>query len=67
MDNGMIIYREGRKIYATYLRDNAEVAEAVAKCNPEDKFDYAFGANLAVTRVLEQVQKLATQKKLRKK
>lgn len=67
MDNGMIIYREGRKIYATYLRDGAEVAEAVAKCNPEDKFDYAFGANLAVTRVLKQVQKLATQKKRRKK
>ena len=64
--SAVVIFRDGKQMTATYVRGEEEVAMATAKCNPSDKFDYAFGANLAVTRLMKKVQKVASSRKRRK-
>ena len=54
-DTTINLKRTGRKITATYLKGGIPMVKATAKCNPMDSFDYPFGANLAITRLLKAV------------
>lgn len=49
----IIIYREGNKVIAL---DEANNKKAVARCNPEDKFDFKIGARLAFERLFEKLK-----------
>lgn len=46
---------DGKEITATAYTES-KVAKGVAKCSPEDQFDLAIGAKLAIDRVCEQLR-----------
>lgn len=45
--------RYPRQIIAKFITENFDVIIGIAKCNPEDNFDFEFGANLAIQRCLQ--------------
>lgn len=49
-NNSVTIYQKGRKVIA---EDNATGKTAIAKCHPEDEFDFSVGAKLAIDRLVE--------------
>ena len=50
----VIIYVQDNTVTAKLLRDKACVAQAVAKCSPDDDFDVLVGAQIALQRLVEQ-------------
>lgn len=50
----VIIYDEGRKVIAF---DKASGNMGVARCHPEDKFDFFLGAEIALERLKEECEK----------
>lgn len=52
-DDKIIIYRNGNKVVAknTYTKQ-----EAVARCSPEDEFDFYLGATLALSRLVDKAE-----------
>ena len=50
----VIIYAQDNTVTAKLLRDKACVAQAVAKCSPDDDFDVLVGAQIALQRLVEQ-------------
>ena len=52
----IVIYREDNKVIAKYYKGD-EVVIAVAKCAPEDEFDFGYGAKLAMNRAIEDKKK----------
>lgn len=50
----VIIYVQGRTTTAKLLCDKECVAQAVAKCSPDDAFDVLVGAQIALQRLAEQ-------------
>lgn len=53
----IVIYRKGNDVIAL---DNANDKKAVARCNPEDTFDFETGARLAFERLFEKEALLNT-------
>lgn len=49
----VVILRSGNTVTATRYADGAKVNTGVAKCSPEDSFDFAFGAKLALERLFK--------------
>lgn len=49
-NQSITIYQKGRKVIA---KDNATGKTAIAKCHPEDEFDFFIGAKLAIDRLVE--------------
>lgn len=47
----VVILRKGNTVTATQYVDGARVNTGAAKCSPEDSFDFAFGAKLALERL----------------
>ena len=52
----IIIYCEDNKTIAKYYKGD-KVVTAVAKCAPEDEFDFGYGAKLAMNRAIENMKK----------
>lgn len=52
----IIIYCEDNKTIAKYYKGD-KVVTAVAKCAPEDEFDFGYGAKLAMNRAIEDKKK----------
>ena len=50
----VIIYAQGRTVTAKLLCDKECVAQAVAKCSPDDAFDVLVGAQIALQRLVAQ-------------
>lgn len=50
----IIIYAQDITVTAKLLRDKECVAQAVAKCSPDDDFDVLVGAQIALQRLVEQ-------------
>lgn len=50
----VIIYTQGRTVTAKLLREKECIAQAVAKCSPDDDFDVLVGAQIALQRLVEQ-------------
>ncbi len=50
----VIIYVQGRTVTAKLLCDKECVAQAVAKCSPDDAFNVLVGAQIALQRLAEQ-------------
>ena len=48
----VVILRNGTTVTATQYVDGEKCGTGVAKCSPEDEFDFAFGAKLALVRSL---------------
>lgn len=47
----LIISSEGKTVTATYYKDDNIVAKGIARCHPEDEFDFFIGAKIAMQRV----------------
>lgn len=47
----VVILRNGNTVTATQYMDGEKCGTGVAKCSPEDTFDFAFGAKLALERL----------------
>ena len=52
----VVIWRTGNRVYA---KDSITKEQAVARCNPEDTFDFLTGAKLALERLCESSRPLA--------
>ena len=51
----LVIYREGNKTIAKYYKGD-KVVTVVAKCAPEDEFNFEYGAKLAMDRAIEKMK-----------
>lgn len=49
--NYMIIKADGKTVTATYYKDGNIVAKSIARCHPDDEFDFFTGAEIAMHRV----------------
>lgn len=50
----IVIKQRDLKVTAkTYDDNHVKIAEGIARCNPEDEFDFMFGATLAYSRMVE--------------
>lgn len=49
----VVILRDGNTVTAAQYIDGAKVNTGVAKCSPEDSFDFGTGAKLALERLFE--------------
>lgn len=49
----IVILRKGNTVTATQYVNTEKVHTGVATCSPDDTFDFAFGAKLALERLLE--------------
>lgn len=47
----LVISSEGKTVTATYYKDDNIVAKGIARCHPEDEFDFFIGAKIAMQRV----------------
>lgn len=47
----VVILRKGNTITATWYADDKKCGTGVAKCSPENTFDFGFGAKLALERL----------------
>lgn len=52
----VVILRNGTTVTATQYVDGEKCGTGVAKCSPEDEFDFAFGAKLALERLFGEVE-----------
>ena len=50
----IIIYAQDSTVTAKLISNKACVAQAVAKCSPDDNFDVLVGAQIALQRLVEQ-------------
>lgn len=51
VEETIVIYRKGQDVIAL---DKSTGNKAIAKCNPEDKFDFQIGTKLAFDRLMEE-------------
>lgn len=49
----IVIWRHKNRTVATHYLNGTEINRGIAKCDPEDAFDFAFGAKLALERLLD--------------
>lgn len=49
----IVIYRDGRKVVAL---DKYTKKKAIARCHPDDEFDFSVGAKIAMSRLLGEVE-----------
>lgn len=47
----IVVLRDGNKVTATSYRDGEKITTGVAKCSPEDTFDFAVGSRIAMKRL----------------
>lgn len=47
----IVVLRDGNKVTATSYRDGEKITTGVAKCSPEDTFDFAVGSRIALKRL----------------
>ena len=52
----VVILRKGSTVTVTQYVDGEQCGTGVAKCSPEDEFDFAFGAKLALERLFGEVE-----------
>ena len=52
----VVILRSGNTVTATRYADCKKCGTGVAKCSPEDSFDFAFGAKLALERLFGETE-----------
>lgn len=52
----VVILRSGNTVTATQYADGKKRGTGVAKCSPEDSFDFAFGAKLALERLFGETE-----------
>lgn len=48
----IVVCRDGNRVTASWYEDGKKVAAGVAKCSPEDTFDFATGARIAFDRLM---------------
>lgn len=56
MEEEVVILRNGTTVTATHYVDGEKCGTGIAKCSPEDEFDFAFGAKLALERLFGEVE-----------
>lgn len=54
----IVVLRDGNKVTATSYRDGEKITTGVAKCSPEDKFDFVVGSRIALKRLFEKFEPL---------
>lgn len=54
MDEKIVVLRNGKVVTATKYADGKKVNSAMAKCHPDDKFDFNIGAKIAVDRLIRE-------------
>lgn len=52
MDEKIVVLRNDKAVTATKYMDGKKVNSAMAKCHPDDKFDFNVGAKIAVGRLV---------------
>ena len=55
----IVVLRDGNKVTATSYRDGEKITTGVAKCSPEDTFDFATGARIAFDRLMTEKPSLS--------
>lgn len=48
----IVVCRDGNRVTASWYDNGKKVAAGVAKCSPEDTFDFATGARIAFDRLM---------------
>ena len=51
----IVVLRDGNKVTATSYRDGEKITTGVAKCSPEDTFNFAVGSRIALKRLFEKI------------
>lgn len=51
----IVVLRDGNKVTATSYRDGEKITTGVAKCSPDDKFDFAVGSRIALKRLFAKI------------
>lgn len=52
----IVLFRQGNKVIAKLTYGKSVLRQAEATCNPEDTFDFLLGSQIALQRLVEQVQ-----------
>lgn len=52
LEQKIVVMRDGNRVTASCYEDGKKVATGVAKCSPEDTFDFATGARIAFDRLM---------------
>lgn len=55
----IVVCRDGNRVTASWYEDGKKVAAGVAKCSPEDTFDFATGARIAFDRLMTEKPSLS--------
>ena len=55
----IVVLRDGNKVTATSYRDGEKITTGVAKCSPEDTFDFAVGSRIALKRLFAKFEPFA--------
>jgi hypothetical protein len=51
----IVVLRDGNKVTATSYRDGEKITTGVAKCSPEDTFDFSVGSRIALKRLFAKI------------
>lgn len=52
MKETIVIYRDGKETIALFKQDNKVIRKAVARCHPEDTYNFKIGADIAYKRLM---------------
>lgn len=52
LEQKIVVMRDGNRVTASLYKDGKKAAAGVAKCSPEDTFDFATGARIAFDRLM---------------
>lgn len=55
----IVVVRDGNRVTASLYKDGKKAAAGVAKCSPEDTFDFATGARIAFDRLMTEKPSLS--------
>lgn len=66
-DTEIVISKDGKEVRAVFKANGRIVKESVAKCHPDDKFNFKTGAEIAFSRLFEKKKKRITFRDMLKK
>lgn len=59
-DAEIVIRKDGKEVRAVFKVNGKVVKESVAKCHPDDRFNFKTGAEIAFSRLFEKKKKRIT-------
>ena len=66
-DTEIVISKDGKEVRAVFKVNGKVVKESVAKCHPDDRFNFKTGAEIAFSRLFEKQKKRITFRDMLKK